>query len=105
MPARTKRRAKFQFRGRAFVWWVDGARYLRICSADKKFVVAFHLVGAPAVLDVIGQEFPGLDASQKRPIRLGLPQVDGRSMGALVDGLLRWVFDRGRTSCPTTGLY
>jgi hypothetical protein len=29
MPVRTKGRAKFEFRGRQFVWWVDGDYWLR----------------------------------------------------------------------------
>jgi hypothetical protein len=95
MPARTKRRAKCIFRGRLFVWGVDGDRYLRISSADKKFVIAFPLGTAddPPVVEVIGREFPGIDASEQRPVRLLAPQPAGKSMGAWVDGLLRWAFD------------
>ena len=95
MPARMKRRAKFSFGGRLFVWWVDADRYLRISSADKKFIIAFHLwtdPGALHVLDVIGQEFPGIDPFERRPIRLVVPHPGGASMGAWVDGLLRWAF-------------
>lgn len=95
MPARTKRRAKFMFGGRLFVWWVDGDRYLRISSIDKKFVVAYHLWGATPVLDVIGQEFPGVSPSEPRPVRLIVPEPDSQSMGATVDALLRWAFDPG----------
>jgi hypothetical protein len=36
-------RAKFDFRGRPFVWWVDGDFWLRIASLDKRFVVAYAL--------------------------------------------------------------
>ena len=43
MPARTKGRVKFDFRGRRFVWWVDGDRWLRIASLDKKVVLAVPL--------------------------------------------------------------
>ena len=94
MPARTKRRAKFEFRNRRFLWWVDGDLYLRICSADKKFVIALHLGSADGVvvLEVIGQEFPGLESS-KRPVWLRVSWPSGDSMGAWVDSLLRWSFD------------
>ena len=98
MPARTKRRAKFAFRGRAFVWWIDGDRLLRISSIDKRFVVAFHLFtedGAHPVLDVIGHEFPGVSPSERRPVRLVVSEPQGQSMGATVDALLRWAFDPG----------
>ncbi len=96
MPARTKRRAKFDFRGRPFVWWVDGDRYLRIASADKKFIIAFPLGGSgPPAIAVIGQEFPGVEPVVPRPVwlRLSAPWASGKSMGAWVDELLRWSFD------------
>jgi hypothetical protein len=64
----------FTFRGRPFVWWVDGDRYLRISSIGKKFIVAFHVVGAPARLQVIGQKFPGIAPSEPRPVPLVVPQ-------------------------------
>ena len=95
MPARTKRRAKFIFGNRLFVWWVDADRYLRISSIDKKFVIALHLWDAPPRLDVIGPEFPGIDRSEQRPVRLTVPWPVGQSMGAQVDALLRWAFDPG----------
>jgi hypothetical protein len=106
MPARTKGRAKFDFRGRPFVWWVDADRYLRISSLDKRFIIAAPMgtaIDMPPVIEVIGQEFPGLDPSERRPIRLVVPESDsgecpapGTSMGAWVDELLRWSFDPGR---------
>jgi hypothetical protein len=96
MPARTKGRAKFDFRGRAFVWWVDGDCYLRIASADKKFVIAFPLGGSgPPAVAVIGQEFLGVEPAVPHPVWLQLypPWPAGESMGAWVDELLRWSFD------------
>ena len=98
MPARTKRRAKFDFRNRPFVWWVDSDRYLRISSLDKKFIIAYPLgtdLGDPPVIEVIGQEFPGLHRSERRPVWLVVPEPGGagRGMGAWVDSLLRWSFD------------
>ena len=98
MPARTKRRANFTFRGRPFVWWIDADRYLRVSSLDKRFVVALHLLrctDAPNVLDVIGPEFPGVAPADRRPVRLAVPSPYGQSMGATVDALLRRSFDPG----------
>ena len=95
MPARTKGRAKFDFRGRPFVWWIDGDRYLRITSLDKRFIIAFPFwreLNGPPILEVIGQEFPGIDAQEPRPIWLEVPEQSG-PMGAWVDALLRWSFD------------
>jgi hypothetical protein len=107
MSARTKRRAKFEFRGRPFVWWVDGDRYLRISSLDKKFVIAYPLgtePDAPAVVEVIGSEFPGIGSSEPRPLRFVAPTLPSTSMGAWVDRLLTWSFDasqqRERVSAP-----
>jgi len=96
MPARTTGRAKFDFRGRPFVWWVDGDRYLRIASLDKKFVIAFPLGRVPEdppTIEVIGSEFPGLDPSEARPLWLVVPEPSYDSMGGMVDELLRWSFD------------
>jgi hypothetical protein len=101
MPARTKGRAKFDFRGRPFLWWVDRDRYLRITSLDKKFVIAF-LIGTepdePQVVEVIGSEFPGVDRSDPRPLWFVAPALPttGTGMGAWVDCLLTWSFDAGQ---------
>jgi hypothetical protein len=95
MPARTKRRAKFDFRGRPFVWWIDGDRYLRISSLDKKFVIAVPMETGSDLpfMEVIGHEFPGIDPSEPRPVRLVTPPPPGKSIGAWVDQLLTWSFD------------
>src|ERR1022692_4061562 len=98
MPARTKRRAKFDFRGRPFVWWIDAEKYLRIISMDKKFVIAYPLgttMNDPPIIEVIGSEFPGLDPAERRPLWLIVPQPSGK-FGAWVDQLLRWSFDSKR---------
>jgi hypothetical protein len=95
MPARTKGRAKFDFHGRTFLWWVDDDRYLRILSLDKKFVVAALIAttaGVP-IIEVIGSEFPGIDPKERRPIRLIGPHPTGLSMGEWVHTVLRWAFD------------
>ena len=103
MPARTKGRAKFDFRGRAFVWWVDGDYWLRVSSLDKKFVIAYALGRAadtPPVVGVRGFEFPGIDRKEPRPVWLVAPEFGGSggsggSMGPWVEQLLSWSFDPG----------
>jgi hypothetical protein len=65
MSVRTKGRAKFDFHGRQFVWYVAEDRYLRIASADKKYCVSYAW-DYPGNLKVYGTEFPGLDASERR---------------------------------------
>ena len=97
MPARTKGRAKFDFRGRPFMWWVDRDYWLRIASIDKRFVIAFALgrvVDQPPILVVYGQEFLGLLPSEPRPVFLITLEPAGDSMGAWVDQLLAWSFDQ-----------
>jgi hypothetical protein len=96
MPARTKGRARFDFRGRKFVWSIDGDRWLRIASLDKRFVVAvpmFRDSDQPLVLVVHGHEFPGLTPADARPVYLVVPEPSGSSMGAWVDQILTWSFD------------
>src|SRR5687768_3187667 len=95
MAARTKGRAKFNFHGRPFLWWVDGDRFLRITSLDKKFVIAYPMgtePGDPAVVQGIGSEFPGV-SSERRPLWFVAPSLPTTSMGAWVDRLLTWSFD------------
>ena len=98
MPARTKGRAKFDFRGRAFLWWVDRDWYLRILSLDKKFIIAVPLGALPeesSVIEVIGPEFPGLDPAEARPIHLiGPHRTNSLSMGGWVNEVLTWAFDQ-----------
>jgi hypothetical protein len=95
MPARTKGRARFDFRGRQFVWWIDGDYWLRITSLDKRFVVAFPLGRVSEQLPTLvvhGHEFPGLTPADSRPVYLVVPEPSG-SMGAWVDQILTWSFD------------
>ncbi len=99
MPARTRGRAKFQFRDRLFVWWVDADRWLRIASQDKHFVVAYGLgraVEQRPVLVVHGEEFPGLEPSDSRPIHLETVELTSNSMGSWVNDLLSWCFDESK---------
>jgi hypothetical protein len=107
MAARTKGRAKFDFHGRPFLWWVDGDRYLRITSLDKKFIISYPMgtrSDAPAVVEVIGSEFPGIECSESRPMWFVAPTLPATSMGAWVDRLLTWSFDtsqkRERVNAP-----
>ena len=92
MPARTKGRAKLDFHGRPFIWWVDDDRYLRIASLDKKFVISATLLD-DRVVEVIGSEFPGLDPSEVRPVRFLVSLPASGSIGAMVEQLLQWSFD------------
>ena len=95
MPARTKGRAKFDFRGRPFVWWVDNDKFLRIASIDKKFVIAY-LIGTDSdepVVEVIGPEFAGIERAEPRPLWFVAPALPTTSVGGWVDRLLRWSFD------------
>ena len=109
MPARTKGRAKFDFRGRAFVWRVDGDYWLRVSSLDKQFVIAYALgraAGTPPVVGVSGVEFPGIGRNEPRPVWLVAPELghSGVGMGSWVEQLLSWSFDPGheinRTNPP-----
>ena len=96
MPARTRKRAKFDFGGRPFVWWVDADHWLRIASADKRFVVACPLgrhPDDPPTMVVIGSEFVGLTPAERRPVLLVVPEATAPSMGGWVHHLLRWSFD------------
>ena len=99
MPGRTRKRAKFDFCGRPFIWWIDRDYWLRIASADKRFVVAFALgrdPSQPPTLAVHGHEFPGLPSGVPRPAYVIVPDPRGESMGAWVDELLRWSFNPTR---------
>ncbi|MBN1909631.1 MAG: hypothetical protein JW818_07830 [Pirellulales bacterium] len=102
MPARSKKRSTFEFNGRMFMWYVDADMWIRICSADKKYVVAMLLydprldASVPSFLQVIGQEFPPANTTE-RPLGIALPDSLTRelkhSMGALVNAILQWSFD------------
>jgi hypothetical protein len=96
MGARKKRRTRFEYLGKYYHWYDDGWR-VRICSEDKKFVIAYF-IGDPwgdgAHLEVHGQFFPGVDAANPRPVRLCVPKFVTdewqNSMGAFVNALIRW---------------
>ncbi len=95
MAIRTKRRAKFEFRGRQFVWWIDNDTFLRVASADKQFIVAYLLFDPDSVgplLAVHGAEFPSDLRSESCPVWLVPPKFSADSMGGHVADLLDWCF-------------
>ncbi|MCA9027319.1 MAG: hypothetical protein KDA86_19070 [Planctomycetaceae bacterium] len=62
MAVRTKGRAKFEFEGHHFVWWIEDFEHLSIVSTDKLFSVKVPVVkepGEPDILVIIGREFVG----------------------------------------------
>ncbi|MEM9346629.1 MAG: hypothetical protein AAGB26_08425 [Planctomycetota bacterium] len=88
---------RFEYRGKYFHWYNDGDRYIRIASEDKKFVVAYllgDLYGMQSHLEVTGQDFPGIAATEERPVRICVPKfVEDEfktSFGAFVNALIRW---------------
>ena len=95
MSIRRKGRARFDYHGRQFVWWVDNDTYLRIASADKQFVVAYLLFDPDSVgplLAVHGPEFPGVSNKDSRPVLLVPPKFSADSMGGHVADVLDWCF-------------
>jgi hypothetical protein len=74
-----------------FVWYIEGDRYLRIASEDKRYCVSLEWE-APVKLRVSGQEFPGL-TDTSRPVALVMPRFEWKSIGGLVDAILTWSFD------------
>ena len=64
---------------------------------DKRFVVAYALGRAsdqPPILTGHGHEFPGLEPSEPHLVYLKTREPAGTSMGARVEQLLAWSFDR-----------
>ncbi len=95
MAVLTTRRAKFEYHGRHFVWWVDSDTWLRIASADKQFVVAYLLFDPDSVgplLVVHGTKFPGIPRAEPRPVWLVPPKFIADSMGGHVADVLDWCF-------------
>lgn len=93
MSIRKKGRNSFIFKGRLFSWWIDDETYLRIASVDKKFIIAIRMWGLPddqCVIEVIGEDFPGLSSSDKRPVLLKTPELLGHSMGNYIEHILEW---------------
>ncbi|MCG6155644.1 hypothetical protein [Rubinisphaera margarita] len=96
MGARKKRRTRFEYLGNHYYWYVDDWR-VRICSKNKRFAIAYFIsdpFGEESHLEVRGREFPGIDPSEPRPVRLCVPKFVTdewkKSMGAFVNALIRW---------------
>lgn len=69
MAARKKNRTRFEYLGRQYLWSYDDWR-VRLCSEDKKLVVAFFMgdpFGMDRHLEVIGPEFPGIEPTERAP--------------------------------------
>ncbi|WP_186775679.1 hypothetical protein [Rubripirellula tenax] len=93
MGIRKKGRAKFDFKGRPFVWWIEGDVHLRIASDDKQFIVGYLLIGDSSLLVVHGLEFPGIQNSE-RPLRLWVPPLSPTPViGHHVNHILSMCFD------------
>ena len=92
MAIRTKGRNKINIGGRDFVWHVHKERAVRIASADNKFVVEYFWSGKPRLL-VHSQEFPGIAATEERPVELEPPVVDYQSLAGLARGIIEWTLD------------
>src|SRR5687767_3965103 len=95
MAIRTKGRAKFDFGGRAFVWYIEGGKYVRIASADKRFSVSYSWA-FPTAVKVSGPEFAGLPVGRGRPAYLVPPMCGPMPVGRLVNEILVWSFDEKR---------
>lgn len=103
MGGRKKKRAKFIYNGRNFLWYWKNDIRLRIYSEDKKFVVEYlHPIpfGSDSLDDLLiinGQEFPKVDI-KKRPIATKLPTEItsklGKSIGKFVRSILEWSYDQ-----------
>ncbi len=59
MGVRNKGRNAIEVDGRRFVWYVHRETHTRIVSEDKRFIVAYRLLGEPE-LTVTGSEFPAI---------------------------------------------
>lgn len=96
MPARKRKRTRFEYLGRYYLWHYDNW-HVRLCSEDKKLVVAYFQgdpFGMDSHLEVIGQEFPGIEPTEPRPVRLCVPPFVTdewrKSTGAFTNALIRW---------------
>jgi hypothetical protein len=101
MGARKKRRSRFECLGRQYLWWFDDHWRVHISSEDKKFVVAFFAGDSRReppfdrpLIEVHGEQFPGVEANEPRPVLLHVPSFVSdewsKSLGALVNAVIRW---------------
>jgi hypothetical protein len=99
MAIRKKGRARFDFNGRPFVWWIDDFEFLSIASEDTHFSVKIPVMrdpGEPDALAVIGPEFPGDPDRTTRPRWYVIPSPWTDRMGKTVENVLNWCFDQSR---------
>jgi hypothetical protein len=96
MGVRKKGRARFEYLGEYFHWYLDDWR-VHVCSEDKTFVIAYFMGdpwGDGPHLEVHGNRFPGLEDNSNRPVRLCVPKfvtsAGTKSLGAFVNALIRW---------------
>ena len=91
MGARTKGRCRITVDGREFVWYVHAEYELRVTSMDKKFSVSYpYPYAADGTMRVSGQEFPGIDPHEPRPVTIQAPDVDKYSFKVIVRNIIRW---------------
>jgi hypothetical protein len=91
MGARTKGRCRITVDGREFVWYVHAEYELRITSMDKKFSVSYpYPYSADGRMRVSGQEFPGIEPDELRPVTIQAPDVDKYSLKVVVRNVIRW---------------
>lgn len=93
MGARTKGRMKVMVAGRQFIWYVHADTDLHVASADKKFSIVYPWPWTREQMTVSGQEFPGIDRAEKRPVQILAPHFEYYSLKDLVKRLIRWSFD------------
>jgi hypothetical protein len=100
MAVRKTGRSVTDVNGRRFVWWVHQEREVRIASEDKRFVISYRWFDEPKLV-ISGPEFPGIEPSEKRPVRLVPPAFRYRSPAGLARQLIIWAFspDRELTRC------
>ncbi|PQO37020.1 hypothetical protein C5Y96_07630 [Blastopirellula marina] len=103
MGVRKKGRTRFECLGECFVWYWD-EWYIRISSEDKSFVIAYFIGdpwGPEAHLEIHGHHFPGIERTERRPVRVLVPEAVRKefqsSTGAFVNALIRWCLDESHT--------
>lgn len=103
MAIRTKGRRPFDLDGRKFVWDMRDEIHLRIASCDKRFSVAYELVGNTPLLKVSGHEFPGIDPAIPRPVWIVPPPFKAGIGPGLVREIVRWSLDPSHEIEPYRG--
>lgn len=103
MAIRKKGRSVIEVGGRRFVWHVRNETHVCVASEDKRFVVAYRLIGEPE-LSISGPEFPGISPSTPRPVILRPPAFVYRGPGELARQVILWaLFSGDRSAGPAHG--